>query len=80
MSVARLSPQDHARLKRLANETGKTQGEVLRCALEVFEREHFMEALDAGFAKLKADPKAWAEELEERSAWDTTNTDRGADG
>lgn len=79
MPVARLSPHDHQRLQRLAEQTGKTQGDVLRCALDVFEREYFLEALDAGFARLRSDPKAWADELEERAAWDATNTDKGAD-
>lgn len=80
MPVARLSPQDHKRLQRLAEETGKSQGDVLRCALEIFEREYFLDALNAGFARLQADPKAWAEELEERAAWDATDIDKGADG
>lgn len=80
MPVTRLSVQDHQRLQRLAVQTGKTQGDILSCALTIFEREYFLDALDAGFARLQADPKAWADELEERAAWDATNTDKRADG
>jgi len=80
MPVARLSPEDHKRLQRLAEQTGKSQRDVLSCALDIFEREQFFESLDAGFAKLQADPAAWAEELEERAAWDATSSDTGIGG
>jgi predicted transcriptional regulator len=79
MPVARLSPQDHKRLQRLAEETGKNQGEVLKCALDIFERTFLLDALDAGFAKLQADPNGWAQELAERASWDTTSSDKGPD-
>lgn len=75
MPATRLTPKDHLRLVRLAEETGQSHQEVITRALDAYEREHFLDALDAGFAKLRADPKAWAAELEERAAWDVTSTD-----
>lgn len=76
MSTAtRIAREDHLRLQRLAKETGQTQQDVLSQALELFERAHFLQALDASFAKLREDPEAWAEELSERADWDMTSSD-----
>ena len=38
-------------------------------------RERFLDAANAAFARLKADPKAWAEELAERKIWEGTLAD-----
>ena len=42
---------------------------------EARERNNFVKGLATDFAALRADPKAWAEELAEREAWDATNSD-----
>jgi hypothetical protein len=34
-----------------------------------------LEAMNAGYAKLRADPQAWAAELAERELWDQTLAD-----
>jgi len=44
-------------------------------ANERSRRRAFFDELRAGFAALRADPKAWAEEQRERALWDMTNTD-----
>jgi predicted transcriptional regulator len=79
MPTTRLSEADHARLQRLARETGQSYQEVLHRALETYERDCFLDALNASFAKLRADPKAWEDELAERSAWDVTSSDTERD-
>ncbi len=75
MTATRIAEKDHLRLQRLAKETGQSQQEVISRALDVYEREHFLEALDASFTKLREDPTAWAEELAERALWDVTSRD-----
>jgi predicted transcriptional regulator len=79
MSATRISPRDHQRLQRLAKETGQSQQEVISHALESYERECMLDALNASFAELRADPQAWANELAERAQWDTTSNDFGRD-
>ena len=78
--ATRISDRDHQRLQRLAKETNQTHVDVLTQALDMFEREHFFDALNAGFERLRADAKAWQEELDERAAWDATVGDTAEDG
>ncbi len=49
--------------------------EALARAVELYRHEVFLEAMSAGYAALRADPKAWAEEQAERAAWETTSAD-----
>jgi hypothetical protein len=62
-------------LKQLAEQTGQTTMDLLDKALDAYRRKLFFEQLDAGYAELRADPKAWAEHLAERKLWDATLMD-----
>jgi len=75
--ATRITDHDHQRLLRLAEETGQSHVEVLSRALAMFEREHMLDALHAGFDRLRADDNAWSDELGERAAWDVTSADKG---
>jgi hypothetical protein len=44
-------------------------------AQETREREDYLNQVNADYARLRADPKAWAEFQEEIAIWDTTNLD-----
>lgn len=79
MAATRISPLDHDRLQRLAQKTGQTQQEIIGRALEAYERECMLDAMNDSFAQLKSDPRAWAEEMAERAAWDNTAADFGGD-
>lgn len=72
---ARISPETHKKLVRIAAETGKTQQEVIEAAVGSYEREMFLQQVNEGFARLRADPAAWREEEAEREAWDRTLDD-----
>jgi len=48
---------------------------VLDKALDAYHRKVFFEQLNAGYAKLRADPEAWAEHLAKRKLWDATLMD-----
>lgn len=48
---------------------------VLARAVEAYRRRLFLEAANAEYASLRADPEAWAEELTERKVWDATLAD-----
>jgi hypothetical protein len=56
----------------LAQQTGKQHQEIIHEALANYHREHLLDQVNAAFGKLKADPLAWQQELEERQSWDHT--------
>ncbi len=74
-STVRISEASHQMLKELAEQTGQTMMDVLSKALDAYQRKLFFEQMNAGYAELRADPKAWAEHLAEREQWDTTLMD-----
>jgi hypothetical protein len=62
-------------LSELAARTGESASNVLDKALDAYRRKLFFEELNAGYAELRADPKAWAEHEAERKLWDATLMD-----
>jgi hypothetical protein len=70
-----LSEASHRILCEIAEKTGQSMTDVLDKALDAYRRKLFFEQLNAGYAALRADPQAWAEELEERKLWDATLMD-----
>ena len=66
----RISPRSKAALRALAKRQGKPMQAVLDEAIELYERDRFLDEVNAAYEKLRADPKAWEEELAERKTWD----------
>ncbi|MEO0869806.1 MAG: toxin-antitoxin system protein [Cyanobacteria bacterium J06642_11] len=62
-------------LKSLATHSGETLQAVLDKAVESYRRQLFLEEANRAYAALRNDTDAWAEELEEREAWDYTIAD-----
>jgi hypothetical protein len=77
MSTSTISINESSRqmLRELAEQTGQSTTDILEKALDAYRRKLFFEQLNAGYAALRADPQAWAEELEERTLWDATLMD-----
>ena len=76
MAVAlRIDPAVHAQLAEVAKTTRTSLSQALAAAVESYRRELMIAALDADYAAMRADPKAWAEELRERAVWDQTLAD-----
>ena len=75
MPQTRISERSHEAIRRIAGETGQTSEQIVDQALLLLERDRLLDAINAGFAILKADPAAWAEEKAERDLWDTTLAD-----
>jgi len=73
--TVRISETSHQILKELAEQTGQMMTDILEKALDAYRRKQFFEQVNAGYAELRADPKAWAEHLAERKAWDATLID-----
>jgi len=65
----------HAALLELARVEGRSLVSVLEKAVDEYRRVRFLEGLNADYAKVRADPKAWADLVEERELWDSTLAD-----
>lgn len=59
-------------LRDLAAREQSSMQSILEKAIEDYRDKLFFEAVNRGYAALKASPEAWKQELEERRAWDTT--------
>jgi len=69
-------PEDaHAKLRSMADQTGQSMQSVLTAAIEEYRRRLFWEQVNSGFESLRADPKAWAQEQQERAEWEVTLAD-----
>ena len=68
----------HQMLLELAHQEGIPVQVVLVKAVAEYRKKRFFDSLNAAFVALKNEPKAWAEEQQERQAWALTLLD-GAD-
>lgn len=71
----RISPHSKAILRELAAHDGKPMQDILDEAIEQYRRDRFFREVNEGYARLRADPEAWQEELDERRLWDATLAD-----
>jgi predicted transcriptional regulator len=74
-TTVRVSEHTHELLRKLAAATGQPMQQVLEQAVERYRREQFFAELNAAYARLRADPAAWEEELAERAELDGTLAD-----
>lgn len=73
--TVRIKPETHRRLQQLARDSKRSLPDVLDEAISEYERKKFLEGVREDYARLRADPEAWREELEERALWDVTLMD-----
>ena len=71
----RVSSQSYQLLKSMAQDFGQSMQSLIDEALEDLRRRKMLEANNAAFSALKADKKAWKEELKERELWENTLAD-----
>ncbi len=71
----RISQETREALRALAAESQSSMREVLERAIECYRRQRLLEQANEAYAALRADPKAWQQELQERQAWDATLAD-----
>jgi hypothetical protein len=74
-TTIRVTQQTHQILKDLAEQAGEPLTAVLDKAIEAYRRNRLLEETNAAYAALRKDPKKWAEELQERQAWEATLPD-----
>ncbi len=63
-----LSEKSALALQAISAQTGEPVAVVLEKAIEHYRRQAFLDAANASYAALRADPEAWEEELAERRA------------
>lgn len=74
-TTIRVSRRTRDRLQRLAEQYGSSMQAVLEEAVELYQGQRLLEATNAAYAALRADPAAWQELQEERAEWDATLID-----
>lgn len=73
--MVRVSEATRDRLKEMASADGESIQAVVDEAVDSYRKARYVEATNAAYAALKADPEARQEELEERRLWETTLMD-----
>lgn len=66
----RVDEQTRASLRSISKQTGKSMQQIVADAVEKYRRWLILERGNAAWARLKADPKRWAEVESERRLWD----------
>lgn len=74
-TTVRVAESAHQTLKSISAETGEPMATILEEAIEQYRRKRMFEEANAAWAKMRADSKEWAEELEERRLWEATLMD-----
>lgn len=72
MSTAKISPATARILERLQHRYHKPKTVLIDLALKKYEEQILLEEINEGYARLKADKKAWEEELKERQELEGT--------
>lgn len=72
MTTAKISMQGARILNRLQKRFHKPKTAIIDQALKNFEDQILLEEINEGYARLKADKKAWKEELMEREELEGT--------
>jgi len=74
-TTIRISLRTRDLLQELAHTSGSSMQAVLEQALEQYRRQQLLEATNAAYAALRADPEGWMGLEQEHLAWDQTLAD-----
>lgn len=74
-TTIRVSRRTRDALREMTETSGHSMQEVLEKALELYRRQQLLEATNAAYAALRADPDKWNDLEAEREAWDATLAD-----
>ncbi|SRR2546428_1478124 len=73
--TTRISASAHQILRELSKAEGKPMLALLDEAVEALRRRRFLEQVNAAYAIVRTDSRAWAAIEGERRAWDVTLSD-----
>ncbi len=74
-STIRVPATVHARLQRLAQDASRPIGQLVGSLLDDYEKRLLFTQLGEDFARLQANPAAWADYEAEQTAWEATLAD-----
>jgi hypothetical protein len=74
-TTIRVSRKTRDKLHEVAQRLDLPMQEVVEQALELYDRQKLLEATNAAYAALRADPVAWQEFQTELAEWDVTLND-----
>jgi len=74
-TTVRVTRKTRDALRDLAKMRGVSMADIAAEAVERLMREDLMDRANEAYAALRADPKAWQEELDERALWEVTLAD-----
>lgn len=74
-TTVRISLKTRDSLKKLAAEMGEPMTVVLDRAVYEYWAEQWLHEMNEGYARLRADPVAWQEEMDERALFEGTLMD-----
>lgn len=74
-ATVQISEASQRILEQLSEQTGQSMAEIFEKALDAYRRQVFFEGLQADYAALRSDPKAWADYQAEHKLWDATLMD-----
>ena len=73
--TVRINSRTYDILRQLSDDRGQPMTELLAEAVERLRREDMLRRTNEAYARLREDPREWAEEMREREAWDATLAD-----
>jgi hypothetical protein len=68
--MIKVKPDTHKKLRELSKSQLKPMGDIVTELVDRYEEELFWKESKAQLDRLKADPEAWQEYLEEMAEWD----------
>ena len=74
-TTVRITQETREALQRLARESKEPMQKVLSKAVEEYKRRWVLEQTNRAYAALRSKPEQWAEEEEERHAWEQSLAD-----
>lgn len=74
-TTIRVSEKTRDTIHDLARNAGVPMAELVERAIDQYRRQQILDAANAQYAALRADPDAWAEVEAERAIWDATLLD-----
>jgi predicted CopG family antitoxin len=69
-TTIRVNKDIYNMVKSLARQQNENIQDIIEHAVTEYKKKKFFEDLNSAYAKLKSDPMAWKEELDERYEWD----------
>ena len=68
--MVKVKPDTHAKLRQIAKTQHKSMGDIVTALVDRYEEEQFWQEAKEQLDRLKADPVAWQEYMDEMAEWD----------